>query len=199
MTRAVDESERYVYVATGEHGSKIGIAADPEKRMGQIGGTLVASWLRQRDARRVELLAHKIVGLPPTSGREWFDIDREMACLTVRNAIALVDRHKPKSATGVALSPRRSEGSRVFGFTMLRSGSVYEAVDAMRRAGIADDDLYVCTSDATRAGTLTLVLKALRSGDTFVTHRAADLGDCARDVRKFVGDLTARGVEFACA
>lgn len=193
-----DDTERYVYVATGEHGSKIGIAVDPEKRMRQIGGKLVTSWLRQRGARRVELMAHKIVGVEPTNGMEWFAIDCEMACLAVRNAIALVDRNKPRSAAGVVLSPYRHDGSQIRGFVMLRSGSVYGPIDAMRTAGIADDDLYICTSDAASGATLALALKGLRQGDTFVAHCVADLGGGASAL-KFVGELTARRVEFACA
>lgn len=71
-------------------------------------------------------------------------------------------------------------------------------VDALHRAGIADDCLYSDTAsgkDAERKE-LAACLKALREGDTLVVWRLDRLGRSLPDLVRIIGELEKKGVGF---
>lgn len=71
-------------------------------------------------------------------------------------------------------------------------------LDALHRAGIADDCLYSDTAsgkDAERKE-LAACLKALREGDTLVVWRLDRLGRSLPDLVRIIGELEKKGVSF---
>ncbi len=71
-------------------------------------------------------------------------------------------------------------------------------LDALHKAGIADDRCYSDTAsgkDAERKE-LAACLKALREGDTFVVWRLDRLGRSLPDLVRIVGELEQTGVSF---
>jgi DNA invertase Pin-like site-specific DNA recombinase len=71
-------------------------------------------------------------------------------------------------------------------------------LDALHRAGIADDRLYSDTAsgkDAER-NELLACLKALREGDTLMVWRLDRLGRSLPDLVRIVGELEKKGVSF---
>lgn len=71
-------------------------------------------------------------------------------------------------------------------------------LDALHKAGIADDRLYSDTAsgkDAERKE-LAACLKALREGDTLVVWRLDRLGRSLPDLVRIIGDLEQKGVSF---
>ncbi|HCF3474285.1 TPA: recombinase family protein [Pseudomonas aeruginosa] len=71
-------------------------------------------------------------------------------------------------------------------------------LDALHRAGIADDCLYSDTAsgkDAERKE-LAVCLKALREGDTLVVWRLDRLGRSLPDLVRIIGELEKKGVSF---
>ncbi|WP_175771223.1 recombinase family protein [Burkholderia ambifaria] len=71
-------------------------------------------------------------------------------------------------------------------------------LDALHKAGIADDRLYSDTSSGkdTERKELVACLKALREGDTLVVWRLDRLGRSLRDLVHIVGELEQKGVSF---
>lgn len=71
-------------------------------------------------------------------------------------------------------------------------------LDALHRAGIADDCLYSDTASGKDAERKELVacLKALREGDTLVVWRLDRLGRSLPDLVRIIGELEKKGVGF---
>lgn len=71
-------------------------------------------------------------------------------------------------------------------------------IEALKRAGVRDDDLYVEMKSAvsTRRPQLALALKALHPGDTFVIWKIDRLGRSVIDLMNYLEKFDAVGVTF---
>jgi hypothetical protein len=87
----------YVYVIRGtRHGHKVGIAVDPQKRLGflRCDGALevVKTWHRPDDARAVEYHVRQLLEpLRSGSSFEWFDAPIDALIAAVETAIEMVE------------------------------------------------------------------------------------------------------------
>ena len=71
-------------------------------------------------------------------------------------------------------------------------------LDALRRVGVADENVYVDVASGARASRpqLDLLLKVLRSGDTLSVTRLDRLGRSVQHLITLGADLRARGIEL---
>lgn len=189
-----DETPTHVYIATGRHGTKIGVAVELQRRMWHIGGKLHQSFYLPKKARRVELRALKLAGTP-VNGLEWFDITPAEAVLAVETAMAAEGVSQKLSAP-----PALNKANRVIGYAYLGGSltNVYEQLDRLRAVGVLEDNLHIDTHHTDECA-FRLALKDYRPGDIFAVADMRVFGIRPKDQADSLKILFADKVQFAIA
>lgn len=171
----------YVYVATGQWGTKIGMASDPHDRASTLQAGLCHYWIRPNDARQVENAAHKAMGRPPVHGEEWFDVEAEFAIATVRGVIRDFDA-------------QHESNRRHVGYVCHARGGTSRAaqVVALLAHGVAEKDLFI-EADGSAEWAWKYAIMALRSKQDMLIADCRCLGETDEIKQAKVRDVEARG------